>query len=181
MTEAAKSNSEAAIATTSATASANASATDSAAVATKGKSSPLENRPNSTVAAGPAPLRRKRKRVEREKLTVGRTSLFRGHSLALRPELKPLSTSKLPPSALLQKLQQFLPKMQAANIKLKHRMQAGASPAEVDIEHISDEDAPHIEFNIAMLNSDESDEEEPLVTPTLVSMGRSDKSNNQSQ
>ena len=112
MTEAAKSNSEAAIATTSDTASANASATASAAVATKGKSSPLENRPNSTVAAGTAPLRRKRKRVEREKLTVGRTSLFRGHSLALRPELKPLSTSKLPPSALLQKLQQFLPKMQ---------------------------------------------------------------------
>ena len=50
----------------------------------------------------------------------------------------------------------ILQPQQAANIKLKHRMQAGASPAEVDIEHISDEDAPHIEFNIAMLQSDES-------------------------
>ena len=50
----------------------------------------------------------------------------------------------------------LLQPQQAANIKLKHRMQAGASPAEVDIEHISDEDAPHIEFNIAMLQSDES-------------------------
>ena len=66
---------------------------------------------SSTNIAATAPPRRKRKRIEREKLTVGRTTLFRGHSLALRPELKPLSTSKIPPSALLHKLKQFLPKI----------------------------------------------------------------------
>ena len=40
---------------------------------------------------------------------------------------------------------------QAANTELQDRIEAGASTDEVDIEHIPDKDAPHIEFNIAML------------------------------
>ena len=50
----------------------------------------------------------------------------------------------MPPPALLSRLAAFLPEMHAANEQLEQRKEK--DPASVDIEHLEDPDAQHIEM-----------------------------------